>query len=347
MTQPYFVAVLPGDGIGPEVIAQGVKVLTKIGRLWDCRFIVEHGLVGDTAFEKTGSYLPQETLQLCDRADAIYMGAVTRGGLLELRKHYDFFANLRPVFFYDALLENSSLKADRVKGLDILFVRELAGGIYFGESGCGEDTYGRYGFHVMKYHEWEVRRIAKVAFECAMSRRKKVTSASKDNALPKIPWKETVNAVARDYPQVAVDHHNVDYLVMQLASHPLKFDVILADNLLCDILSEIGGALAGSLGLLASKCMNEKGFALYEPVHGTAPDIAGKGIANPIGAIESVRLMLEHWGLVEASQAIARAIRTVLDQGYRTADIQGGPGTILVSTQEMGDLLCNNLRRRS
>lgn len=321
MAKTYQIAALPGEGIGPEVVEAALEVLQRLAQVHGFAIASQFALIGPPAFAKTGSYLPDETLAVCEQSDGILFGAVSKGGLLELRKHFDLFINLRPVRPSPYLHHTSPLRPELLEGVDLLFVRELASGIYFGASDRSADDKGEYGFHTMQYHDWEIRRIARVALELAQKRRKKLTVAHKENALPQLPWTALTQEVAQEFPDVAVEPMLVDNLAMQLVMRPGDFDVVLAGNLFGDILSDLGGAITGSIGMLGSASLNAKGFGLYEPIHGTAPDIAGKGIANPMGAIASAILMLEQWGEVAAAQHLQAAQDQLLAEGYRTYDL--------------------------
>lgn len=343
MAKSYRVVALPGEGIGPEVVEAALKVLHRVAEQQGLAIQVERGLIGNPALQAYGSYFPAETAQLCQGADGILFGAVAKGGLLELRKHFDFFANLRPVRLSPSLLHKSSLVPDRIQGLDILFVRELVSGIYFGPSGRSADPQGRYGYHTMLYRDWQIRRIARVALQHAQKRRGLVTVAHKENALPNLPWSQLTQEVAIGFPDVRVEPMLVDNLAMQLVRNPKQFDVILAGNLFGDILSDIGGALVGSVGLLASASLNADGFGMYEAIHGTAPDIAGKGLANPLGTIGAVGLMLQQWGEARAATSLIEAQEQVLAAGYRTADLAPQGDEILVTGDELTDRLIQAL----
>lgn len=343
MSRQYCLAALPGEGIGPEVVEASLKVLGQIAKLEGFSFEVKFGLIGEPALLRLGSFFPEQTAQLCDRSDGILFGAVSKGGILELRKHFDFFANFRPVRTFESLLDKSSLKPDKVKGLDLLFVRELVSGIYFGPSGRGSDEAGSYGYHTMRYHDWEIRRVARVALQKAQTRRGLLTVAHKENALPHLPWSHLVQEESVHFPGVRVEPMLVDNLAMQLVRDPKQFDVILAGNLFGDILSDIGGALVGSIGLLGSASLNAQGFGLYEAIHGTAPDIAGKGIANPLGTLGAVVLMLQQWEENRAAQRLIQAQERVLARGYRTADLAPQSKEVLVSTQALAELLVQEL----
>ncbi|OKH21990.1 3-isopropylmalate dehydrogenase [Hydrococcus rivularis NIES-593] len=343
MTHQYCLAVLPGEGIGLEVVEAALKILQQVARLKGFSVEVNYGLIGEPALETCGNFFPEETAQLCERSDGILFGAVSRGGLLELRKRFDLFVNLRPIRTFDSLLVKSPLKTERLKGVDILFVRELTSGIYFGASGRAENAKGTYGYHTMRYYDWEIRRIARVALEKAKSRRGLLTVAHKENALPHLPWSRLVKEEAEHFPGVVVEPMLVDNLAMQLVINPQYFDVILAGNLFGDILSDIGGAIVGSIGLLGSASLNANGFGMYEAIHGTAPDIAGKGIANPLGTLAGVILMLQQWSEQESAQILIQAQENLLAKGYRTADLALQGKEILVNTEELVELFINEL----
>lgn len=333
MDRRYRVVVLPGEGIGVEVTEAALFVLERVAQLQGFSVQIDRALIGQPALEATGSYLPEATIQRCADSDGILFGAVAQGGLLELRKRFDLFANLRPVRPSPYLLHRSTLKPNSLHQVDILFVRELVSGIYFGAAGRAADTQGEYGYHTMQYYDWEMQRIARIALQQAQQRRKLLTVAHKENALPYLPWTQLVKQEAQAFPDVVIEPMLVDNLAMQLVMQPQRFDVILAGNLFGDILSDIGGALVGSIGLLGSASLNADGLGLYEPIHGTAPDIAGKGIANPLGMINSVVLMLQQWGEIDAAHAINQAQAQFLAQGYRTADLIARTDEILVDTQ--------------
>ena len=344
MLQHYRVVALPGEGIGIEVVAAAVEILQQLAQTHNFAITIDHGLIGEPAHVKLGTVFPEMTAQLCQGADGILLGAVSKGGLLELRRQFNFFVNLRPVQTCPSLLEKSALKVDNVAGVDILFVRELVSGLYFGPSGRAEDANGSYGYHTMRYYDHEIRRIAQVALQSAQRRRGLLTVAHKENALPHLPWCYLVETEAQAYGNVRVEPMLVDNLAMQLIQNPQHFDVILAGNLFGDILSDLGGAIAGSIGLLGSASFNSEGLGLYEPVHGTAPDIAGKGIANPLGMINSMMLMLQHWGEQTAAQQLRQAQTHLLAQGYRTADLAPKGREVQVNTQKLVQLLCQELR---
>jgi 3-isopropylmalate dehydrogenase/3-benzylmalate dehydrogenase len=343
MTEPYRVVVLPGEGIGPEVVDASLKVLQHLAQLEGFSLVINYALIGQPAFEKFGNFFPAQTAQICEGSDGILFGAVTKGGILELRQHFDFSTNLRPVRLFETLLHKSSLQPQKIQGLDILFVRELVSGIYFGSSGREQDKNGSYGYHTMKYYDWQISRIARVALQKAKERRGLLTVAHKENALPQIPWSRLVQEEAKHFPDVVVEPMLVDNLAMQLVREPKRFDVILAGNLFGDILSDIGGALVGSIGLLPSASINARGFGLYEAIHGTAPDIAGMGIANPLGTIGAVVLMLQQWGETHAATHLIQAMERVLALGYRTADLAPQGQEILVNTETLTELIIQQL----
>ncbi|WP_333607066.1 3-isopropylmalate dehydrogenase [Arsukibacterium sp.] len=334
MNKDYKVAVLAGDGIGPEVMQQAIKVLQLVADKYQFGLTLTEALVGGAAIDATGQPLPEATLQLCHDSDAILFGSVggpkwnglppeqqpERGSLLPLRKTFDLFCNLRPGQIYPAFAELSPLHP-RVSslGMDVLCVRELTGGIYFGEKGRSEHD----AFDTQRYSVREIERIARVAFAAAQKRSNKVTSIDKANVLQtSILWRETVERVAKDYPEVTLEHMYIDNAAMQLIRSPQQFDVLLCDNLFGDILSDEIAAIAGSLGLLPSASLNGSGFGLYEPAGGSAPDIAGQGIANPIAQILSAALMLRYsFGEEAAASAIEQAVQHCLEQHIVTRDI--------------------------
>lgn len=334
-SRSYRLVAIPGEGIGPEVVEAALKILRHVACLEKFTLQVDKALLGKAAFEQLGSDFPPQTVQLCEGADGILFGAVAQGGLLELRRHFDLFMNLRPIRSLETLLDKSSLRPEKVRGLDILIVRELVSGIYFGPATRSWDAQGAYGYHTMRYYDWEIRRIARVALQQASSRRGLLTVAHKENALPHLPWTQLVQAEAEQFPDVRVEPMLVDNLAMQLVMHPTRFDVIVAGNLFGDILSDIGGALVGSIGLLASASLNAAGFGLYEAIHGTAPDIAGKGIANPLGTLGACILMLQQWGEHRAAERILQAQEQILAQGYRTADLAPEGTEQFITTQAL------------
>jgi len=353
------IAVLPGDGIGPEIVAEAVKVLAAL----DIKLEMETAPVGGTAYEAAGHPLPEATLKLAQAADAVLFGAVgdwkydnleralrPEQAILGLRKHLGLFANFRPAICYAPLVGASSLKPELVAGLDILIIRELTGDIYFGQPrGQRTATDGHFpgtpeAFDTMRYSQPEIERIARVAFEAARKRSKKVTSVDKANVLETFQfWKDTVTEVHKDYPDVTLEHMYVDNAAMQLVRAPKAFDVIVTGNMFGDILSDEASMLTGSIGMLPSASLNAKKQGLYEPSHGSAPDIAGKSLANPLATILSAAMMLRFsLGQEEAAKRIEAAVAQVLDQGLRTPDIHS-PGTTRVGTVEMGDAVVKAL----
>ena len=347
----YKLAVIPGDGIGPDVVEQTLLVLDKVGEKFGHTFQYHKVLAGGCAIDATGGCLPQETIDMCKASDAVLLGAV--GGwkwdtlpgdqrperaLLGLRKALGLFANLRPALLFEQLADASPLKPEILAGgLDIVVVRELTGGIYFGEKGVKDTDLGPAAYDIEQYAEEEVRRIAKVAFDMAMKRSKHVTSVDKANVLESSRlWRRVVTEVAKDYPEVTLDHLYVDNAAMQLVRNPRQFDVIVTSNIFGDILSDEACQITGSIGMLPSASLAQGNFGMYEPVHGSAPDIAGQDKANPMATILSAAMMLRYtFGLGQEADAIENAVKSVLDQGYRTPDLFAGEGT-LVGTAEMG-----------
>jgi 3-isopropylmalate dehydrogenase/3-benzylmalate dehydrogenase len=306
---------------------------------------VQYGLIGEPAVEAFSAPLPESTIAICRDSDAILFGAVSQRGILELRREFDFYVNLRPVRVIPQLLKCSSLRREVVEGTDVLFVRELSSGIYFGPSGRGSDHRGPFGFHTMRYHDYEIRRVACHALSLARSRSGRLTVAHKENALPQIKWRELVRQEAAAFPEIEINNMLVDTLAMELVRRPKQFDVILAGNLFGDILSDLGGAITGSIGMLPSASLNESGFGLYEPVHGTAPDIAGKGIANPLGMLGSVEMMLQQWGLNDAARQLRRAQEWALAQHFVTRDLSVRDDQRVVSTSEMASAVIEGLEQ--
>jgi len=353
------IAVLPGDGIGTEIVAEAVKVLNAL----DLKFEMETALVGGAAYAAYGHPLPESTLKLASSADAVLFGAVgdwrydslarhlrPEQAILGLRKALGLFANFRPAICYEQLVNASSLKPELVAGLDILIIRELTGDIYFGQPrGRRTAIDGHFpgteeAFDTMRYSRPEIERIAHVAFQAARKRSKRVTSVDKANVLETFQfWKDVVTEVGKEYPDVALDHMYVDNAAMQLVKAPKKFDVIVTGNMFGDILSDEASMLTGSIGMLPSASLNASNQGLYEPSHGSAPDIAGQGIANPLATILSAAMMLRFSLSQEAAaQRIEAAVQAVLQQGLRTADIYS-EGTTRVSTVEMGNAVVNAL----
>ena len=357
MTVNKNILFLPGDGIGPEVCEEAKKVLLSVNELFGLNFKVSEELVGGVAFEKTGNPLPNQTLEAAKSADAILLGAV--GGpvwddldyelrperaLLGLRSELDLFANLRPAILSKHLSDSSSLKSEKVQDLDLLIVRELTGGIYFGQP-RGKNDSGLSAFNTMIYSKEEIERIGRVAFEAARKRGKSLCSVDKANVLEvSVLWREIMSGLASEYPDVKLSHMLVDNAAMQLVREPKQFDVIVTGNLFGDILSDIAAMLTGSIGMLPSASLNSKNKGMYEPVHGSAPDISGKQLANPLAAILSIAMMLKYsFGLDEASLSIENAIEEVLSEGYRTNDLEGLEENIL-STSEMGNKIVEHLK---
>lgn len=350
----YQIAVIPGDGIGPDVVEQTLKVMDKVGEKFGHTFNYTKVLAGGCAIDATGACLPQETIDICKASDAVLLGAV--GGwkwdnlpgdqrperaLLGLRKALGLFANLRPALLFEQLADASPLKPEILAGgLDIVVVRELTGGIYFGEKGHRDTDLGPAAYDIEQYAEGEVRRIAKVAFDMAMKRSKHVTSVDKANVLESSRlWRRVVAEVAQDYPEVTLDNLYVDNAAMQLVRNPRQFDVIVTSNIFGDILSDEASQITGSIGMLPSASLAEGNFGMYEPVHGSAPDIAGQDKANPMATILSAAMMLRYtFGLGAEADAIENAVKSVLDQGYRTPDLYAGQGT-QVGTAQMGGLI--------
>ncbi|WP_027715076.1 3-isopropylmalate dehydrogenase [Desulfuromonas sp. TF] len=358
MAQQYRIAVLPGDGIGPEVMAEALKVLDAVEKKYDVKFERTFANVGGAGIDKEGKALPQTTIDICKASDAILFGSVggpkweslppdeqpERGALLPLRKIFGLYANLRPAIIFPSLTGASSLKEEVIAGgFNVLVVRELTGGIYFSQpKGIEGEGRNRVGVDTMRYSVPEIERIAHVAFQAAQKRGKKVCSIDKANVLStSVLWREIVVGIGKEYPDVELSHMYVDNAAMQLVRWPKQFDVILCENMFGDILSDEAAMLTGSLGMLPSASLAEGSFGMYEPSGGSAPDIAGQGIANPIAQILSAGMMLRYsFGMVEAADAIDDAVAKVLDQGCRTRDIyQKKEGEKLVDTKGMGDAI--------
>jgi len=353
MTDKKKVLVLPGDNIGPEIVTEAVKVLETVSDKYGLGIELDYAHLGGAALDAVGEPCPQETLDKARSCDAILLGAVggpqwddverhlrPEKGLLTIRSELDLFGNLRPAIMYPQLAHASSLKSEFVSGLDILIVRELVGGIYFGEPrGIRTLENGeREGYNTYKYSESEIRRIGRMAFEAAMVRGKRLCSVDKSNVLEAtVLWKEIITELAADYPEVELSHMYVDNAAMQLVMAPKQFDVIVTGNMFGDILSDTAAMLTGSIGMLPSASLDKDGGGMYEPCHGSAPDIAGQGVANPLATILSVAMMLRYsLEAVEAADAIEKAVSDVLDQGLRTGDIYTD-GMTRVGTVEMGD----------
>lgn len=352
------ILVLPGDGIGPEITAQAVNVLKAVTDGSDLELTFIDGLIGGAAYDAEGEPFPESTRKQATEADAVLLGAVgspqyddldrplrPERGLLAIRKTLGLFANLRPALLYSALADASSLKPEVVSGLDILIVRELTGGIYFGQPrGIREVDGQREGFNTMHYNETEIERIGRVAFEAAQKRDKRLCSVDKANVLETSElWREGMERLAAEYPDVELSHMYVDNAAMQLVRAPKQFDVIVTENLFGDILSDQASMLSGSIGMLPSASLNEKGQGLYEPSHGSAPDIAGQGAANPLATILSAAMLLRYsFDRNDLAERIEDACVAVLDQGLRTPDIMQD-GMRLVSTSEIGQAVVDAL----
>src|SRR6478609_8315289 len=353
------ITVLPGDGIGPEVVAQATRVLGAVGERWGHVFTLRDALIGGAAIDATGSALPPETLALAQKADAVLLGAVggpkwddprakvrPEQGLLAIRKGLGLFANLRPVKAYKELLASSPLKRELVEGVDLLVVRELTGGLYFGkrEEAQGNSDTDR-AYDTMEYTGLEVRRIVELAFEIAKGRpRGLVTSVDKANVIAASRlWRSVSTAVGQKNPNIKLEHQLVDSCAMRLVTNPGSFDVIVTENMFGDILSDEAAVLTGSLGMLPSASLGEGKLGLYEPIHGSAPDIAGKGICNPLGTILSAAMLLRHsLGLEAEAQSVERAVEAALAAGARTRDLSPAGGQPL-STSAMGDAVVSHL----
>ena len=358
----FNVLILPGDGIGAEVTREAIKVLERVAEKFHHQLALSKGLLGGIAIHKTGTPLPQATIDLALQADATLMGAVglpefdqsppdkrPEKGLLGIRKVLGVYANLRPVRAYASLLDSSPLKNDLVRGTDMLIVRELTGGIYYGTPrGIHENANETRAVNTMTYTRSEIERVSRMAFQLARNRRRKVTSVDKSNVLENSQlWRRVVAEIAAEFPDVLLDHLLVDNCAMQLVLNPRRFDVVLTENMFGDILSDEGAVLAGSIGMLPSSSIGDRKpsgawVGLYEPVHGSAPDIAGQNRANPFGAIGSVAAMLEYsFGLREEAAAVNRAIESVLDSGTVTADLK--PGGPAATTSEVGDAVARRI----
>ena len=357
MNKKNNILVLPGDGIGPEVCNEAIKVINHLNDIYKLDILIEEFAVGGSAYEEFGNPLPEDTLKAAKEADAILLGAV--GGpkwdnidyelrperaLLVLRAELDLFANLRPAILSKYLSDSSSLKSDKVQDLNLLIVRELTGGIYFGEP-RGRSKSGDSAFNTMIYSKTEIARIGRIAFEAAQKRNKNLCSVDKANVLEvSVLWREVISQLSEEYPDVELSHMLVDNAAMQLVRDPKQFDVIVTGNLFGDILSDIAAMLTGSIGMLPSASLNSENKGMYEPVHGSAPDISGKELANPIAAILSVAMMLKYsFNMNEASSAIENSIQEVLSEGYRTYDLEGSEKNKL-STSEMGNKIIEKIK---
>ncbi|MBD1873858.1 3-isopropylmalate dehydrogenase [Nodosilinea sp. FACHB-131] len=359
MTSTYRITLLPGDGIGPEIMAVAVDVLNTVGRQMDLAFEFEEALIGGAAIDETGEPLPEETLKTCKASDAVLLAAIggykwdtlprhqrPETGLLGLRSGLELFANLRPATILPQLIDASSLKREVVEGVDIMVVRELTGGIYFGSpKGVFETETGeKRGVNTMAYTDREIDRIGKVAFETAQKRKGQLCSVDKANVLEVSQlWRDRITALAADYPDVALTHMYVDNAAMQLIRWPKQFDTIVTGNLFGDILSDAAAMLTGSIGMLPSASLGASGPGVYEPVHGSAPDIAGQDKANPLAQVLSAAMMLRYaLDQPAAADRIEQAVTTVLDQGYRTGDIMSETMT-QVGCKAMGEALLSAL----
>jgi len=360
----FNLVVLPGDGIGPEVAAEGIKVLQTVGNKFGHSFNLQYELLGGASIDATGEALTQDTLKKCQNNDAVLMGAVggpkwdapqakvqPEDGILALRKGLGVFANLRPVKMYPMLVNSTNLKPEVVNGVDLIFVRELTGGIYYAQPKKQWETpEGRMATDSMTYSEYEIERIVRVGFELARSRRKKLASVDKSNVLQSSRlWRQVAIEVSKEYPDVELEHVLVDACSMRLIQNPARFDVLVAENLFGDILTDEASMLAGSMGMLPSASLagiprgGVKPLGLYEPIHGSAPKRTGLNMANPIATILSVAMMLRYsFGLIKESQAIETAVEEILQEGYRTYDIMS-EGKTKVGTKEMGDLIAKKV----
>ncbi|MDD4752125.1 MAG: 3-isopropylmalate dehydrogenase [Desulfitobacteriaceae bacterium] len=354
----YRIAVLPGDGIGQEIIPQAVKVLKKVGEKYDLEFNFTEAPVGGAAIDIAGVPLPEDTMKLCQESEAILLGAIggpkwdqlpthirpEAAALLPLRKRLGLYANIRPVALYPELVAASTLKEEVIAGTDMVVIRELTGGLYFGEKRREKTETGELALDTLIYTTEEIERIVRLAFETAKGRRNKVTSVDKANVLESGRlWRETVMKIAPDYPEVELDHMYVDNCAMQLVRSPKQFDVIVTENTFGDILTDQASMISGSIGMLASASIGGK-VGLYEPSHGSAPDIAGQNKANPLATILSGAMMLEYsFHRLEAAQEIKEAVAKVLKKGYRTADLAEA-GKKILGTEEMGNLVADEIR---
>ena len=350
------IAILAGDGIGPEVTNEAIKVLKAVAEYGNHDFVFTDALLGGVAITAEGTPIPQKTIDIALKSDAVLLGAVgdnkfnhltpdkrPESGLLQIRQHLGGFANLRPCLAFEALADNSPLRPEVTKDVDILFVRELLGGLYFGQPRSWDKTTGK-AINTMVYTKDEVVRVARIAFELAQKRSKKLTQVDKANVLECSQlWRATVDELKAEFPDVTVEHQLVDSMAIHLMNRPRDFDVVLTENLFGDILSDESGVITGSLGMLPSATIGGK-VNLYEPVHGSAPDIAGQGKANPIGAILTAAMVLRHSGGLEAEAlAIEKAVAKVLGEGHRTADIARGVNPKIATTTEMGKLVLDAL----
>lgn len=350
----FNIALIRGDGIGPEIVSAAVTALNRIAEAYGHSFKYKEALLGGCAYDKCGVPMPDETVEICLSSDAVLLGAVggpkwdtlspklrPEAGLLSIRKALGLYANLRPATLFECLADASPLKNSRIKNTDIMLVRELTGGIYFGKRGREGDT----AYDTESYSRHEIERIMIKAFELARARRKSVTSVDKANVLASSKlWREVAESVSADYPDVTLKHMYVDNAAMQLASSPADFDVIVTSNMFGDILSDLASACVGSIGMLPSASLSDGNFGLYEPVHGSAPELAGHDSANPIAAILSASMLLRiSLGLKKEADALENAVSRVLEQGFRTADI-ASRDSIAVGCKEMAGLICANIK---
>ena len=354
------IAVVSGDGIGPEVTTEALQLLDVIATEFQHEFSYSHGLIGGIAYDETGNPLPEETISICRKADAVLLGAVggpkwdalpgtvrPEAGLLGLRKVLSVYANVRPIQVWPDLIDASPLRPEVLAGADFVILRELTGGLYFGEPRLRRESAGGVeAVDTLVYSEVEIERIVRMAFDMARGRRQHVTSVDKANVLESSRlWRETTNRVHQDYPDVTLDHMLVDTAAMQLISNPRQFDVMVTENMFGDILSDEAATLTGSIGLLPSASLSAGGPGLYEPIHGSAPDIAGQGLANPLAMMLSVAMMLRHsFGLTKEADDVEAAVQEVIASGARTRDLARN-GEKVVSTTEMGDLVRHAVRR--
>ncbi|MCD8037390.1 MAG: 3-isopropylmalate dehydrogenase [Clostridiales bacterium] len=351
----YNIAVIKGDGIGPDIVEQAEKVIAKIGEKFGHIFNMTEALAGGAAIDAVGEALPKNTIDVCKNSDAVLLGAVggpkwdglagnkrPESALLGIRKQLGLYANLRPAIMHKALSNSSPIKQEIIgDNLDILVVRELTGGIYFGEKGYREGPYGEEAYDVERYSPMEIERIVRIAFDAAMKRNKKLTSVDKANVLESSRlWRKTVIEIAKEYPEVELDHMYVDNAAMQLVRNPKHFDVIVTSNMFGDILSDEASQITGSIGMLPSASLGEGAFGMYEPIHGSAPDIAGMNIANPLATILSISMMFKYsFGLEAEAKTVEDAVTKVLDKGIRTVDI-AEEGQASIGTKEMGEAVC-------
>jgi 3-isopropylmalate dehydrogenase len=349
------VMLLPGDGVGPEVVEQAVRVLEAVGKKYNHQFLYEKGLIGGCSIDHFGSSLTDETVTNCKKSGAVLMGAVggpkwddpsakdrPERGLLRLRKELGVFANLRPVSVHPAMIDSSPLRPEKLKGVDMIVIRELTGGLYFGQPKGREMVDGKErAVDTLEYYDYEIRRVTELAFRLARERRKKVTSVDKANVLESSRlWRQIAIEVGKANPDISLDHVLVDTAAMRLVSNPASFDVIVTENMFGDILTDEASVLAGSMGMLPSASLGSSGPGLYEPIHGSAPDIAGKGIANPVGTILSAAMMLRYtFGLQNEAAIIESAVNIAIEQGARTVDLGGK-----LTTVQMADEVIKNLK---